>query len=146
MAALPTFSKVIQSKSQQSPIPIGCIPTDSVPFPLLSLGMLEPEIASTDYARLRDLPNPPLLLDVREPWEFETAKLPEGLLMPMGEVTSRAHIELDPDQPIIVLCHHGARSLSVTMWLRQQGFDHAQSLAGGIDAWSRSVDSAIPRY
>ena len=50
------------------------------------------------------------------------------------------------DAPIVVLCHHGARSLSVTMWLRNQGFDQAQSLAGGIDAWSRTIDPTIPRY
>jgi rhodanese-related sulfurtransferase len=64
----------------------------------------------------------------------------------MGDVTSRAHTELDPDRPIVVLCHHGQRSLSVAMWLREQGFDHAQSLAGGIDAWSRTIDPTIPRY
>ena len=66
--------------------------------------------------------------------------------MPMGEVPSRAHQELDPDQPVIVLCHHGARSLNVTMWLRQQGFELAQSLAGGIDQWSRSIDPSVPLY
>lgn len=90
--------------------------------------------------------NPPLLLDVREPWEYETASIPGGVLMPMGEVPGRAHQELDEEQPIAVLCHHGARSLSVANWLRQQGFDHAQSVAGGIDAWSRSVDQTVPRY
>lgn len=90
--------------------------------------------------------HPPVLLDVREPWEFSTASLPDSLLMPMGEVTSRAHTELDPDARIVVLCHHGARSLSVAMWLRGQGFDHAQSLAGGIDAWSRTIDPTVPRY
>jgi rhodanese-related sulfurtransferase len=66
--------------------------------------------------------------------------------MPMGDVPSRAHTELDPDEPIIVLCHHGQRSLSVAMWLREQGFDHAQSLTGGIDAWSRTIDPNLPRY
>lgn len=88
----------------------------------------------------------PLLLDVREPWEFETAHLPESMLMPMNEVPSRAFNELDEDQPIAVLCHHGARSLSVANWLRQQGFAKAQSVAGGIDLWSRVIDPAIPRY
>jgi rhodanese-related sulfurtransferase len=76
----------------------------------------------------------------------QTASLPDSLLMPMGEVTSRAHTELDPDAPIVVMCHHGARSLSVTMWLREQGFTHVQSLAGGIDAWSRTIDPEVPRY
>jgi rhodanese-related sulfurtransferase len=108
--------------------------------------MLDPEITPQAFVQQRSQPNPPLLLDVREPWEFQTASLPNSLLMPMGEVTSRAHAELDPDQQIVVLCHHGARSLSVTMWLRDQGFEHAQSLAGGIDAWSRSIDPTVPRY
>src|SRR5271163_4666774 len=96
----------------------------------------DPEITAQAFAQLRSaaLPDAPVLLDVREPWEFQTASLPDSLLMPMGEVTSRAHTELDPDTHIVVLCHHGQRSLSVTMWLRGQGFEHAQSLAGGIDA------------
>lgn len=108
--------------------------------------MLEPEITVEEFAQQRQQPNAPLLLDVREPWEFQTASLPNSLLMPMGEVTSRAHQELDPDARIVVLCHHGMRSLSVTMWLRNQGFDHAQSLAGGIDRWSHVIDPAVPLY
>ena len=108
--------------------------------------MLDSEISVQSFADRRQQPNAPLLLDVREPWEFQTANLPDSLLMPMGEVASRAHQELDPDAPIVVVCHHGARSLSVTMWLRNQGFDHAQSLAGGIDAWSRTIDTTVPRY
>jgi rhodanese-related sulfurtransferase len=108
--------------------------------------MLEPEITTEVFAKQRQQPNPPVLLDVREPWEFQTASIPGGLLMPMGEVPSRAHNELDPDAPIVVMCHHGARSLNVALWLRDQGFTHVQSLAGGIDAWSRSIDPEIPRY
>jgi rhodanese-related sulfurtransferase len=108
--------------------------------------MLEPEISVQAFSQQRQLPNAPLLLDVREPWEYQTASLPDSLLMPMGEVASRAHTELDPDAPIVVLCHHGARSLSVTMWLRNQGFEQVQSLSGGIDAWSRTIDPTIPRY
>lgn len=108
--------------------------------------MLDPEISPQTFQEQRNQPNPPLLLDVREPWEYNTAQIPNALLMPMGEVTSRAHQELDPDQPIVVMCHHGARSLSVTMWLRNQGFEHVQSLAGGIDSWSRTIDPTIPRY
>lgn len=88
----------------------------------------------------------PLLLDVREPWEFQTAHLPNSTLVPMNEVPGRAFSELDEDQPIAVLCHHGARSLSVANWLRQQGFSRAQSVAGGIDLWSRVIDPSIPRY
>jgi rhodanese-related sulfurtransferase len=90
--------------------------------------------------------NPPLLLDVRETWEYETAHLLNSKLMPMNEVPARAFNELDEDQPIAVLCHHGARSLSVAHWLRKQGFDKAQSVSGGIDLWSLTIDPAIPRY
>lgn len=108
--------------------------------------MLAPEISAQDFQQLRQQPNAPVLLDVREKWEYDTAHLPDSRLMPMGDVPSRANTELDPDAHIVVLCHHGARSLNVAMWLRQQGFDNAQSLAGGIDAWSRSIDPAIPRY
>jgi len=86
------------------------------------------------------------LLDVREPWEFSTARIEGAKLMPMGEVPSRAHQELDPDEHIVVLCHLGVRSLSVTQWLRQQGFENAQSVHGGIDAWSRLVDGKVPLY
>jgi rhodanese-related sulfurtransferase len=111
----------------------------------------DPEIAAEAYLKLADTPSipgepPAVLLDVREPWEFQAASLPGSLPMPMGEVPSRAHTELDPDAHIVVLCHHGQRSLSVAMWLRAQGFERAQSLAGGIDAWSRTIDPTVPRY
>jgi rhodanese-related sulfurtransferase len=86
------------------------------------------------------------LLDVREPWEFETASIAGAKLMPMGDVPSRAHQELDPEEHVIVICHHGVRSLNVTAWLRQQGFEKAQSMRGGIDAWSRQIDAHVPVY
>ena len=108
--------------------------------------MPELEISPQAFAQQRQQPNSPLLLDVRESWEFQTASIPNSVLMPMGDVPSRAHAELDPDAPIVVMCHHGARSLNVALWLRDQGFTHAQSLAGGIDAWSRTVDPEVPRY
>ncbi|MFZ0733743.1 MAG: rhodanese-like domain-containing protein [Candidatus Sulfotelmatobacter sp.] len=86
------------------------------------------------------------LLDVREPWEFETASISNARLIPMGDVPSRAHQELDPEDHIVVLCHHGVRSMNVTVWLRQQGFENVQSMRGGIDAWSRRVDPKVPVY
>jgi rhodanese-related sulfurtransferase len=86
------------------------------------------------------------LLDVREPWEIETAHMAGAKLVPMGDIPSRAHQELDPEDHIVVVCHHGVRSLNVTAWLRQQGFENAQSMRGGIDAWSRSVDATVPVY
>jgi len=107
---------------------------------------LDPEITVQAFAELRTNGEAPVLLDVREPWEFATAHLPDSLLMPMGDIRSRAYTELDPDAHIVVLCHHGQRSLSVAMWLRREGFDRAQSLAGGIEEWSRVIDATVPRY
>ena len=86
------------------------------------------------------------LLDVREPWEFETAQIDGAKLIPMGDVPSRAHQELDPEDHIVVVCHHGVRSMNVTVWLRQQGFEKTQSMRGGIDAWSKRVDERVPMY
>jgi rhodanese-related sulfurtransferase len=86
------------------------------------------------------------LLDVREPWEFEAASIDGAKLIPMGDVPSRAHQELDPENHIVVVCHHGVRSMNVTAWLRQQGFEKAQSMRGGIDAWARRVDGNVPVY
>jgi rhodanese-related sulfurtransferase len=107
--------------------------------------MLDYEISPADAAALLS-ENKARLIDVREPWEFETARIEGGLLMPMGDVPARAHQELDPDERLIVICHHGVRSINVTVWLRDQGFEQAQSLRGGIDAWSAEVDPTVARY
>ena len=104
------------------------------------------EITAPEVAQLRTADVPFTLLDVREPWEVETAAISGSVNIPMGELPSRANNELSPDGQIVVLCHHGMRSLSVTEWLRQQGFASAQSLAGGINQWSREVDPAVPIY
>ena len=85
------------------------------------------------------------LLDVREPWEVEKSRIEGSKHIPMGEIPTRVQ-ELDPDEHIIVVCHHGMRSLSVTNWLRQQGFDKVQSMRGGIDGWARTVDPKVPIY
>ena len=107
--------------------------------------MLDFEISPRDAAAILKEGNA-RLIDVREPWEFATASIEGSLLMPMGDIPSRAHQELDPDARLLILCHHGARSLSVANWLRQQGFESAQSVAGGIESWSREVDPKVPRY
>jgi rhodanese-related sulfurtransferase len=86
------------------------------------------------------------LLDVREPWEIEAAHIEGSKNIPMGDIPSRGQQELDPDEHIVVMCHHGVRSLTVTNWLRQQGFDKVQSMRGGIDGWARTVDPKIPLY
>jgi len=104
------------------------------------------EIIAEEVKRKLDAGDAFTLLDVREPWEFEAARIGAAKLMPMGDVPSRAHQELDPEDHIVVVCHHGVRSMNVTVWLRQQGFDKAQSMRGGIDAWSRRVDQKVPVY
>jgi rhodanese-related sulfurtransferase len=86
------------------------------------------------------------LLDVREPWEYEAAHIEGSKHIPMGDIPARANTELDPDEHIVVVCHHGVRSMNVTAWLRQQGFEMAQSMRGGIDQWSRAIDPKVPVY
>jgi len=86
------------------------------------------------------------LLDVREPWEYEKARMDGAKQIPMGDIPSRAHLELDPEDHFVVFCHHGVSSLMVTNWLRQQGFEKVQSMRGGIDGWARTVDPKVPLY
>jgi rhodanese-related sulfurtransferase len=107
--------------------------------------MLDYEISPEDAAALLKESNA-RLLDVREPWEFATARIEGSVAMPMGDVPARAHQELDPEERLVVLCHHGMRSMNVTVWLRNQGFEQVQSLRGGIEAWSAEVDPNVPRY
>ncbi len=88
------------------------------------------------------------LLDVREPSEFQLARIPGAELIPMRSVPaelSRLDAMAD-DTPLIVFCHHGVRSLNVVQWLREQGVAACQSMAGGIDRWSLEIDPAVPRY
>lgn len=91
----------------------------------------------------------PLLLDVRETWEFAVAAIRidgwQTLHLPMGTLPERL-AELDPTQPVVCICHHGMRSAQVVAFLERQGFDAAYNLAGGIDAWSVQVDPSVPRY
>jgi rhodanese-related sulfurtransferase len=93
--------------------------------------------------------NPPVLLDVREAWELQTARLDlpgaTTLHIPMHTLPARLH-ELRRTQPILGLCHHGARSWQCVAFLQQQGFEAVYNVAGGIDAWSRDVDHQVPRY
>jgi rhodanese-related sulfurtransferase len=85
------------------------------------------------------------LLDVREPWERQTASIVPSIHIPMSDIPSNLQ-ELDSEQHIVVYCHHGVRSLSVTDWLRKQGYEKVQSMAGGIDRWSQQIDPNVPRY
>ena len=92
---------------------------------------------------------PLLLLDVREPWEVALATIDLAgattRSMPMRDVPARLG-ELDPAQPVVCFCQHGARSAQVVAFLERAGFASAYNLAGGIDAWSREVDPRVARY
>jgi len=89
-----------------------------------------------------------VLIDVREPSEFQLARIGGAELIPMRAVPAElSRLDAQADHtPLIVFCHHGVRSLNVVHWLREQGVDACQSLAGGIDRWSLEIDPAVPRY
>jgi rhodanese-related sulfurtransferase len=86
----------------------------------------------------------PVLLDVREPWEFELARLEGSKLIPMSQLQER-FTELDPASETVVICHHGNRSSYVTRALQRAGFEKVLNLEGGLEAYS-SVDESVPRY
>ena len=95
---------------------------------------------------LRDASRPqPVLLDVREPHEFQYCALAGSLSMPMASVPARQQ-ELDPDAETVVICHHGMRSMQVAMYMERSGFPRVFNLQGGVDAWARMVDSTMARY
>ena len=87
----------------------------------------------------------PVLLDVREPWEFDTARIEGARLIPMRELPARLG-ELDRGKEVVAICHHGARSQQVAMFLEKNGFARVHNLQGGVDGWSRSVDPSVPLY
>lgn len=91
------------------------------------------------------------LLDVREPWEFQTAKIEGSINIPMSTIPARVDDVRalqgdDGERELIVVCHHGTRSMYVAQFLEQRGLSDLVNLRGGIDAWSQSVDPAVPRY
>ena len=87
----------------------------------------------------------PLLLDVREPWEHDKAKIAGSQLVPMGQIQARV-AELPKGNEVVAICHHGGRSMQVAVFLEKNGFPKVHNLAGGIDAWSRTVDASVPLY
>ncbi|WP_182870251.1 rhodanese-like domain-containing protein [Rhodopirellula sp. JC639] len=105
------------------------------------------EIDVQSVKQLQDSDESFLLLDVRQPEEYATAKIDGSMLIPMGELGQRLD-ELEPhkDGRIVVHCHHGGRSMQVTEALRSRGYDNVQNMAGGIDAWSLQIDAGVPRY
>lgn len=101
-----------------------------------------PELAAwlSDAAREK-----PVLLDVRERWEFERARIDGAQLVPMGEVPKRLG-EIEQGKPVVAICHHGGRSMQVALFLEKAGYNNVHNLVGGVDAWSRTVDPAVPLY
>ena len=107
--------------------------------------MSELEISVAELQKKKNAGEDFLLIDVREPWEYETCRIEGAQLIPMRTIPSNLQ-KLDVDQDVICYCHHGQRSLDVAAWLRAQGVEQAQSLAGGIDRWSLEIDPKVPRY
>jgi rhodanese-related sulfurtransferase len=103
------------------------------------------EISVEELSARRKHGEKPLVLDVREAWELQLARIPDVVHVPMNEVPARLG-ELSRDAETIVMCHAGGRSMRVAHFLVNQGFTNVANLTGGIDAWSRSVDATVPRY
>lgn len=108
---------------------------------LMSIQHLSP----VEVAALLATADAPIIIDVREPWEHETAHLPVSTLIPLNTLPTRV-TELDASRTYALLCHHGMRSESAANWLSQHGFTSLINIDGGIDAWSMDVDSTIQRY
>ncbi len=100
------------------------------------------EMSVTDYDGLRRAGRAHCLLDVREPAEVAACKIEGSLHIPMNSLPERLG-ELPSDQPLVVMCHLGGRSLQVAQWLRAQGWDQATSLSGGIAAWAQEIDPTV---
>jgi rhodanese-related sulfurtransferase len=97
-------------------------------------------------AYLEQTAEPPLLLDVREPWEFDVCRIAGSRLVPMRQIPEAAPA-MDTDAETVVICHHGVRSFQVARFLEAEfGFTNLINLAGGVSAWARDVDPQMPVY
>jgi len=104
-------------------------------------------ISATELAASLKRADAPRLLDVRESEEFAIASLPNARLIPLGQIPARVeHIADWKNEPVVVYCHHGIRSMHAIQFLARAGFTNLANLSGGIDAWSREVDPKTPRY
>ena len=101
--------------------------------------------ASELQSHLQNSTEPPLLLDVREPWEFDYCHINGSQLVPMRQVPAILD-QLDTEQEIVVICHHGIRSRQIGIYLESQGFNNIINLEGGVEDWARQVDPAMKRY
>jgi rhodanese-related sulfurtransferase len=96
-------------------------------------------------AHLETCDQQPLLLDVRQPWEFEVCKIENSVLLPMSQITTEYNT-LDFDRETVVICHHGIRSRRVGRYLEQAGFSNIINLSGGVAQWAQTVDKDMPTY
>jgi len=103
------------------------------------------EITVQELKARRDRGEAPLVLDVREEWELQLARIPDVVHVPMNQIPARL-AELSPETETIVMCHAGGRSMRVAHFLANQGFSNVANLSGGIAAWSQSVDATVPQY
>lgn len=105
------------------------------------------EVSVTEVAQLQSDNADFFFFDCRTPEEYQTASISGATLIPMNELVARvSELTAHKEKRVIVHCHIGGRSLQVANWLRQQGFAQAQSMAGGIEAWSAEIDPSVPRY
>ena len=86
-----------------------------------------------------------VLLDVREPWELQICSLPDSVEIPMGQVPARLD-EIEPQQDVVIICHHGIRSQQIAYYLQSAGYENLYNLRGGISAWSHKIDPSVPTY
>ena len=106
---------------------------------------LEIDVASVHQLQTAGVPF--LLLDCREADEVSACSIKGSVHISMREIAARlAELEPHKGERIVVHCHHGGRSMRITQWLRQQGWETVQNMAGGIDAWSQQIDPSVPRY
>src|SRR5256885_17243970 len=87
----------------------------------------------------------PVLLDVREPWQSQPCHITGSTHVPMGEIPARAG-EIDSDAEVVVICHHGGRSMQVAIFLEKNGYASVHNLTGGVDSWAKTVDPSMPLY
>jgi len=104
------------------------------------------EISAPELAALLDDDEPPVLVDVRTEPERALASIEPSTHIGLDRFVARAPVEVPKDADVIVYCHSGMRSLQAAMWMRRNGWTRVRNLAGGIDAWSLTVDPEMPRY
>jgi rhodanese-related sulfurtransferase len=103
------------------------------------------QIEARDVKQRLDRGEKFLFVDVREPWEHQTAKIEGAKLIPLGQIPGNL-AELEKAGEVILFCHHGMRSLDAAAWLRAQGVAGARSMNGGIERWAVDIDPTVPRY